>query len=650
MKTKYEITKELLTRYDEYERKKSKRMSFLSGMAMTLVGALVMLSIIVLPPFLKKSGSENPSSTLEQTTDNENNDPEELKKPPMVARYNRINCYYIEIIDQTYEGQSTYLGLGYCDSRDALGRIYMSFTLPENVKGRTEFKKGDWLAVYSTGELTTVDIQYSTDSTDSYSQAYNASQLTGIVYAVEIEFKDGDEIPVRKDGGLMPIFFTGKYVGGLIEAVTPVGDFIKVGDRFDFHSPNYDIDKQAAEGDGLLLLCKGMIAECDPPIITVIYAAKIDEKTDTDEGVCATLTTEYGAEGCYIYISLENGIFGMSASMSHSFAIIGAFERADDDLLLYPKNSSEELYILHREDGHFVSESEEKVMGLTKGLVFTADNDEFWDALLDWSPPDDTAAAETMKPDDTVSAETERPDDTEPAEAGVYEFPEDVRQKLYDALIAPEFEWVEAIPECAWSWEFKAESPEGEISDLRLCACKALTDYTDRRSRKLTDDEWEWVMDMIREYSGSELAKVIYVGDSFETYSEIADALKNSFSDLLENYDIPKDLIKASDGNEVFVIIPSKSCEKVTINAFDESDAPIIMEELFCSYTPEPFMVKCNFSDMVCDTVITIETDGRQYAFTVSSSNRDGDADIEFPFENRRGTSEITGSVAVIYK
>ncbi len=205
-----------------------------------------------------------------------------------------------------------------------------------------------------------------------------------------------------------------------------------------------------------------------------------------------TLKTEYGDEGCYVHLNLVTGGFAMGQSAYTSFAIIGTFERSGDDLLLYAYGSTEVVYVLHREDDHFVSESKETGMGLKEGLIFHADNDAFWNILLNWTAPE--------KEPNKGGTVTTQPDDTLPMESGVYEFPKDMREKIYDVLLLPENEWTDAVPDCVWHWEWKAESYDGEIFMLGLCDCKTLTDFTNQRSRKLTDDELEWIADVFLEY------------------------------------------------------------------------------------------------------------------------------------------------------
>lgn len=99
------------------------------------------------------------------------------------------------------------------------------------------------------------------------------------------------------------------------------------------------------------------------------------------------LVTELKNEGCWINLNLESGAFSMSGSDTQSFSVIGTFERKDSDLYLYPENASAEFYVLHREEDHFVSQSDETGVQLKEGLVFNADNDYFWDILLDWTLP-----------------------------------------------------------------------------------------------------------------------------------------------------------------------------------------------------------------------------------------------------------------------
>lgn len=106
--------------------------------------------------------------------------------------------------------------------------------------------------------------------------------------------------------------------------------------------------------------------------------------TSSDLKEC-NLVTESKNDGCWINFDLVSGAFAMSGNNHQSFSIIGSFERKDNDLYLYPENSSAEFYVLHREEDHFVSQSDELGVQLKEGLVFTADNDAFWEILLDWT-------------------------------------------------------------------------------------------------------------------------------------------------------------------------------------------------------------------------------------------------------------------------
>ncbi len=106
--------------------------------------------------------------------------------------------------------------------------------------------------------------------------------------------------------------------------------------------------------------------------------------TSSDLKEC-NLVTESKNEGCWINFDLVSGTFSMSGSDTQSFSIIGTFERKDNDLYLYPENATAEFYVLYREDDHFVSQSDEIGVQLKAGLVFYADNDAFWEILLDWT-------------------------------------------------------------------------------------------------------------------------------------------------------------------------------------------------------------------------------------------------------------------------
>jgi hypothetical protein len=110
--------------------------------------------------------------------------------------------------------------------------------------------------------------------------------------------------------------------------------------------------------------------------------------TENEEVEAVMLLTESGYDGCYINLEFKSGTFSMSGSIYQSFAVFGKFERKGNDLYLYAENGSTNVYVLHRENDHFISQSDEKGIKLSKGLVFTADNDTFWEKLLDLTPPE----------------------------------------------------------------------------------------------------------------------------------------------------------------------------------------------------------------------------------------------------------------------
>ena len=121
--------------------------------------------------------------------------------------------------------------------------------------------------------------------------------------------------------------------------------------------------------------------------------------TDTDLNEY-NLVTESKNEGCHINLNLVSGGFAMSGNDKQSFSIIGAFERINDDLYLYPENASTGFYVLHRDGNHFVSKSNENGVRLKEGLILYADNDAFWEILLDWTPPENKSrnTSDTVNP------------------------------------------------------------------------------------------------------------------------------------------------------------------------------------------------------------------------------------------------------------
>lgn len=120
------------------------------------------------------------------------------------------------------------------------------------------------------------------------------------------------------------------------------------------------------------------------------YMGEVYPTAELESRYFVTLQTEHGDNGCQIHIDLRSGCFYLSASASQSFCIIGSFERVGDKLLLKAQNAvrdQEVVYVLQREDDHFVSLSEQPGMGLKKGLVLHAGNNAFWDILADYTPP-----------------------------------------------------------------------------------------------------------------------------------------------------------------------------------------------------------------------------------------------------------------------
>jgi len=108
----------------------------------------------------------------------------------------------------------------------------------------------------------------------------------------------------------------------------------------------------------------------------------VDDSTEKTQVNSVMLTTESGDNGCYIHLDLKSGTFSMSGSTYQNFAVFGRFERKGNDLYLYAENGSTNVYVLHKEDAHFISQSDEKGISLTKGLVFSAENDDaFWEEL-----------------------------------------------------------------------------------------------------------------------------------------------------------------------------------------------------------------------------------------------------------------------------
>ena len=130
------------------------------------------------------------------------------------------------------------------------------------------------------------------------------------------------------------------------------------------------------------------------------------------------LLTELGNDGCWIHLDLVSGVFSMSGCDTQSFSIFGTFERKGDGLYLFPKNASAEYYVLHRDNDHFVSQSEEKGVNLTEGLIFNADNDAFWEKLSDQTPSEN----ESITTGDTISTNANIASDDELAQWAINDY------------------------------------------------------------------------------------------------------------------------------------------------------------------------------------------------------------------------------------
>lgn len=173
------------------------------------------------------------------------------------------------------------------------------------------------------------------------------------------DFKDYNGIDVGSGQDIWEYKFDDGYVLRVIGVTDKKPDYILLS-----HNNEKGIDIRTED-------VKEYIASTATPVVTE------NEKVEA-----VMLTTEEGNDGCYIHFDLASGTFGMSGSIYQNFAIFGKFERKDNDLYLYAENGSTNVYVLHREDDHFISQSDERGIRLTKGLVFSAENDSFWKKSL----------------------------------------------------------------------------------------------------------------------------------------------------------------------------------------------------------------------------------------------------------------------------
>ncbi len=92
--------------------------------------------------------------------------------------------------------------------------------------------------------------------------------------------------------------------------------------------------------------------------------------------------------------------------------------------------------------------------------------------------------------------------------------------------------------------------------------------------------------------------------------------------------DISEERIVRASGGETYLVIPSPDVKSVTVNEwiFDESNdfAGRAGEVLYSSEKPEPFLLICNVSEIMPNTLITMTDGEKTLSHSLSVSLKDG--------------------------
>ncbi len=165
---------------------------------------------------------------------------------------------------------------------------------------------------------------------------------------------------------------------------------------------------------------------------------------------------------------------------------------------------------------------------------------------------------------------------------------------------------------------------------LLLCGCNSLPEvsFPEEVSSELTP------LEELRDKLNAENKHfaVLFAG-GFPTEGEakafISD--KNNFADYPFVSEIPEErFVSVSEGWEVFCIIPASDSTGVAVNAwcFEETDSDykeVKGELIYQNGVGEPFFVKCNISDIMPDSLVTLYlSDGTEVTWHPTISLKDG--------------------------
>ncbi len=116
--------------------------------------------------------------------------------------------------------------------------------------------------------------------------------------------------------------------------------------------------------------------------------------------------------------------------------------------------------------------------------------------------------------------------------------------------------------------------------------------------------------------------------ESFDAYSN-AEISEDFPEELTYLFNLSEDaFIDASDGFEVFALIPYGEGTKIKVNKLVYSDDMMTSEKselLYESESTEPVVLKCNVSDLFSDTIVTVtKANGESISYSPSTSLKDG--------------------------
>lgn len=149
-----------------------------------------------------------------------------------------------------------------------------------------------------------------------------------------------------------------------------------------------------------------------------------------------------------------------------------------------------------------------------------------------------------------------------------------------------------------------------------------------------TQDKEEAVTTACNDTQGQEEATkigIIYLVGNYETYDDYCESIKSS--EYISEYPFlgeitEKEFVVASKGTETYAVIPGSATASVCVNELiydDDFSNSQKGNTLYQAQNTKPIIVRCNFSDLFADVIITItDQSGAVTAFSPQISLKDG--------------------------